>query len=170
MANAFQEIRTHKDVVKLGDMYEKVKAKLSSVKEKAEIAAGRAIHASETVGTAFGFGWARGRYADEKGEWEMMGLPPDLTVGVLGLGFSFLGLTGKYDDHVAAIGTGAASAFATVKGIEMGAASASSKAPGHRYNAPGGPRPTTAGTRQVGEGAAGRAWAPGQRRETVNAP
>jgi hypothetical protein len=155
MANKLKEIRTHKDVQQVVSLLERTKHQLALVKEQATIAAGRAIHASESIATSFGFGYARGRYAEPNGEWEMMGLPPDLTVGVLGLGTSFLGLFGKYDDHVAAIGTGAISAFATVKGMEMGdAAQKADKTPATKgsFNS----RPATSG-----------AWKPG--RSTVNA-
>jgi hypothetical protein len=147
------DIKSHKDVKKVVEKLARAEGTISRVKAKATEAAGEAITTGESVVTSFGFGYARGRFADDKGDWEVWGLPPDLTAGVVAKLMAFTGLFGKYDEHVHAVGTGALCSYGTVKGIELGQAAAEAK-------------PATKGVRPQVGAASRRPWAPQQQQRT----
>lgn len=98
---------------------ENARNRLRRGKEKAEEMAGQVLQTVEVAGSAFALGYARGRLS-EGGEWKMAGVDPELLAGVAFHGLGFLGLFGKYGEHVHNVGDGALAAYAAMKGLDLG--------------------------------------------------
>ncbi len=77
----------------------RAKNAMGRVREKAEEAIGSGIEVAEVGGTAFGFGYANGRWGGDDGEVKMFGLPVDLGVGIALTGVAMFGGFGKYGEH-----------------------------------------------------------------------
>jgi len=104
--------------------YESFKKKAAAAKEYAEERAGIIIQSGLTVGTAFGMGWARGRWDEGvEDDFTFIGVPVDLGLGLAGHLLAFMGVFGKWGDNIHAVSNGALSAYAVVQGLEMGAES-----------------------------------------------
>ena len=113
---------------KWDEMARKVKSAkgtLARYKEQAEKTAETVMVTAETTGSAFVASYARGRYADEDGRFEVAGIAPDLAAGVAFNIMGFAGALGQYDAHAHAVGNGLLSAYASYKGMEIGAQHAS---------------------------------------------
>lgn len=109
------------EVQKLVETTERAKASVSRMKEKAEATMGVALGAMEVSASSFGFGYARGRFADAQGEFAVLGVPPDLLAGVALHGLGFLGAFGKkYSEHAHNLANGALASFLSTKGVQFG--------------------------------------------------
>lgn len=124
---------------------ESAKNRLRRGKEKAEEMAGQVLQTVEVAGSAFALGYARGRLSGDDGEWKMAGVDPELLAGVAFHGLGFLGLFGKYSEHVHNVGDGSLAAYAALKGIDLGASKNKTSSAGLM--------PRTAGVAQMGQGA-----------------
>ncbi len=100
----------------------RAKAQVANIKEKAEETMQTAKCAVETVGTAFGFGYLRGRMTDpaDPESFSVMGVEPDLLAGVALHAVGFLGGFGKYSEDAHNVANGALSSYAVTKGVEIG--------------------------------------------------
>ena len=135
----------------------RAKNAMGRVREKAEEAIGSGIEVAEVGGTAFGFGYANGRWGGDDGEVKMFGVPVDLGVGIALTGLSMFGGFGKYGEHGINVGAGAIASYAYRAGHQLGSdaaqdssSSSTSKAAfappaGARGAMRGAPAPTTAG-------------------------
>lgn len=117
--------------------------RIKAMKDKATEAMGTALTSFETTGTAFGFGYLRGRMTDMADEesFKIFGIPPDLLVGIGGHVLAFAGAFGKYDEHAHAIANGSLASFATFSGLEFGTKDRqeSGEGPPHRVLSSGSP-------------------------------
>lgn len=96
---------------------ERLKHRAKSVAKKGEHAMGKVLEMGETAGTAFALGLLNGYH----GPVTVAKVPLEVLLAAgCSLG-GFLGLAGKHSDHLNAIGNGALSAFAVVKGVQIGA-------------------------------------------------
>ena len=85
------------------------------IAEKADEAVGTVVQTAEVGLTAFGFGWAKGRY----GSVELMGVPADLLGGLVLHGLGFVS-GGRYHEHLHNLGDGAIASYATTLGFGIG--------------------------------------------------
>ena len=108
------------EVQKLVESAERAKASASRLKAKASETMGIALGAMEVSGAAFGFGYARGRFATTDGEFAIVGVPPDLLAGVVLHGLGFLGTFDKYSEHAHNLANGALASYLTTKGVQFG--------------------------------------------------
>ena len=97
-------------------------------------AAKRGIHIAETLGASFGFAWLQARFEKSSpGLVAPLGVPIDLlagaglTIGSLGLSLAGVDL-GGWEDHMAAVGTGAFAVYTAKLGVDMGVKSAAAAA------------------------------------------
>jgi len=109
-----------KELEKVLTAAERAKARVAKMQAKAAETMGIALGAMEVSGTAFGFGYARGRFADEQGAFEIMGIPPDLLAGVALHGLGFLGGFGRYSEHAHHMANGALASYLTTQGVKFG--------------------------------------------------
>jgi hypothetical protein len=101
---------------------EAFKARLATMREKGQEQIGHAFQAVEVAGTAFAFGFARGKMGDENGDLDVLGIPAS-GAAFLGLhALGFLGVFGKHAEHVHNVADGAGAEYAAVAGMRMGAA------------------------------------------------
>lgn len=122
--------------------YERTKARMASMKAKAEEALGEAVATVETVGAGFLGAYGRGRFG-EGGRWEVAGVEATLAAGVILHATGFLGLFGRYDEHAHNIGNGLLTEYAVTKGYELGV-EAKQGTSGIRELGPGGVRHSSA--------------------------
>lgn len=103
------------------EQYEKLKARVASMKEKGQEALGHVLQTVEVGGTSFAFGFMRGKMGDQNGDLDVVGVPASLgtAVGMHVLGF--LGIFGKHSEHAHNIGDGAVAEYAAVAGMRLGA-------------------------------------------------
>lgn len=91
--------------------------KLKSVRKEGEHVVEKVLRTAETSGTAFALGMVNGYH----GPVTIAKMPLEL---LLAGGFElagYFGLAGKHSDHLNNIGDGALSAYAVVKGVQIGA-------------------------------------------------
>jgi hypothetical protein len=98
----------------------RAKSAMGRVREKAEEAIGSGIEVAEVGGTAFGFGYANGRWGGDEGEVKVFGLPVDLGIGVALTGVAMFGGFGKYAEHGVNVGAGAIASYAYRAGHQLG--------------------------------------------------
>lgn len=98
----------------------RAKSAMGRVREKAEEAIGSGIEVAEVGGTAFGFGYANGRWGGDEGEVKVFGLPVDLGVGIAMTGVAMFGGFGKYAEHGVNVGAGAIASYAYRAGHQLG--------------------------------------------------
>jgi hypothetical protein len=98
----------------------RAKSAMGRVREKAEEAIGSGIEVAEVGGTAFGFGYANGRWGGDEGEVKVFGLPVDLGVGIAMTGVAMFGGFGKYGEHGVNVGAGAIASYAYRAGHQLG--------------------------------------------------
>lgn len=102
---------------KLAERGERAMATVKKVKKEAEHVMEKVLRTGETTATSFGFGLLNGYH----GPVTVAKIPLELVVaGVTELG-GYIGLAGKHSDHLNNIGDGALSAFAVIKGVQIGA-------------------------------------------------
>lgn len=109
----------------LKEQFERMKANAARMREKAAETVETGIQTVEVVGSTFGFGVLRGRYADpDTGEWEIMGVPPDLLAGIALHGAAllggFAGQRGDFAMHAHNLGDGALASYFFTKGAQLG--------------------------------------------------
>jgi hypothetical protein len=104
----------------------RAKSAMGRVREKAEEAIGSGIEVAEVGGTAFGFGYANGRWGGDGGEVKVFGVPVDLGVGIALTGVSMFGGFGKYGEHGINVGAGAIASYAYRSGHQLGSDAAQS--------------------------------------------
>jgi hypothetical protein len=108
------------------DALSRAKHAMARIREKSEEAIGSGIEVAEVGGTAFGFGWANGKWGGDDGELKMFGIPVDLGVGIALTGVSMFGGFGRYGEHGVNVGAGAIASYAYRTGYQLGSESASS--------------------------------------------
>lgn len=106
----------------MASKFEAFKARIAKMRERGEEQLGHALQAVEVTGTAFGFGFMRGKMGDENGDLDIMGIPASMGAFVVGHALGFLGVFGKHDEHAHNIADGAGAEYAAVAGMRMGAA------------------------------------------------
>lgn len=90
---------------------------LKTVRKEGEHVVEKVLRTAETSGTAFALGMVNGYH----GPITIAKMPLELLLaGGLELA-GYFGLAGKHSDHLNNIGDGALSAFAVVKGVQLGA-------------------------------------------------
>lgn len=97
------------------DKAERMIARAKAISEKSEEAVGQVIQSTEIVGAAFAAGAVKGRF----GNVEVMGVPADLGVAVLGHGLAFMG-GGKYKEHLHNLADGVLASYMTTLGAGIG--------------------------------------------------
>jgi len=105
------------------EQLERLKARANSMKEKATETMGQVLQTAEIGGTAFVFGYLRGRMGDDNGDLVVAGVPVGLGTGILLHLAGFAGLFGKHDEHAHNLGDGAVSEYLAVLAMRMGAES-----------------------------------------------
>jgi len=100
---------------KYREMAERAMNRARGIAEKADSAVGTVVQTAEVGITAFGFGWAKGRY----GSVELMGVPADLLSGLVLHGLGFVS-GGKYHEHLHNLADGAIASYATTLGFQIG--------------------------------------------------
>lgn len=87
---------------------DKTKQRATKAREKAEEKAGEMINVLEAAGAAGAMGYARGKFEQADGSWNVPGTKIDieLAVGLAGVGAVFFDLFGKYDEHVLSASNG----------------------------------------------------------------
>ena len=95
------------------------KGSLKRARDKARETMGEVVQTMEAGTAAFGFGWARGRYATE-GELEVFGVPVDLATGLGLKALAFAEQFDRYDQDASAFGQGALDAWLTSQGVRFG--------------------------------------------------
>lgn len=95
---------------------------IENMREKAEEVAAETLSTVTTVGTAFGFAYARGRWGDDKDELRVLDVPLELVVGAVAKGVGFFGGLGKYSSLAQGVGNGALCAYVTILGFDLGLA------------------------------------------------
>lgn len=104
-------------LTRMADRAEGLQKRLANVKKQTEHTVGKVVRTMETGGMAFGLGLANGRY----GSTEIAGMPLELLAGA-GLNIAgYLGLGGKYSDHLNNLGDGALASYLTILGVQTGA-------------------------------------------------
>lgn len=100
--------------------YERLKARVETLKEKGQEAIGSVLQTAEVAGTAFAFGFMRGKMADVEGNLDVVGIPASLGASIALHGLGFLGVFGKHSEHAHNLGDGAIAEYAAVAGMRMG--------------------------------------------------
>lgn len=109
-----------KNLRELADKGYRAISRLSSLQAKAQEQMGQAIAALEISASAFGFGYARGYWAQPGQDVEIMGIPIDLAGGMIGHAFALFGGLGRYKDDAHNIANGALASYVTTMGLKMG--------------------------------------------------
>ncbi len=102
------------------DALSRAKHSIARVREKAETAIGQGIEVAEVGATAFGFGYANGRWGGDEGEIKVFGLPVDLGTGIALTGLAMFGGFGKYAEHGVNVGAGAIASYGYRTGYQLG--------------------------------------------------
>jgi hypothetical protein len=110
---------TSTSVKSLYSKLQNAQGRLASVKEKAEATLGVVLTGAEMTGSAFGMTYSNERFGN--GELKVMGVPVDLSAGLLLHMGGLLGGLGKYSEHGHAIANGLLASFACRKAATMGA-------------------------------------------------
>lgn len=107
---------------KLGEAYQKLKARYAGVEEKANAAMRHVVQTSQVGIGAFAVGAVRGRF----GEVSVLGVPVDLLGGV---GLHVLGFVGggRYEEAAHNFGDGVLAGYLTTLGASIGAKWAAQK-------------------------------------------
>lgn len=126
--------------------YEKLKARVASLKEKSTEALGQVLQTVEVGGSAFAFGFMRGKMGDDNGELDVVGIPASLGAGVLLHGMGFLGLFGKHSEHAHNLGDGAIAEYGAIAGMRMGNARSANPGVKRIAGTSGGRRPAISGS------------------------
>lgn len=100
--------------------YERLKARVETLKEKGQEALGSVLQSAEVGGAAFAFGFMRGKMADTDGNLDVVGIPASLGASIALHGLGFLGVFGKHSEHAHNLGDGALAEYAAVAGMRMG--------------------------------------------------
>lgn len=103
------------------EQYEKLKARVASMKEKGQEALGHVLQTVEVGGTSFAFGFMRGKMGDQNGDLDVVGVPASLGTGAAMHVLGFLGIFGKHSEHAHNIGDGAIAEYGAVAGMRLGA-------------------------------------------------
>lgn len=104
-------------LVKAQGRIEALHNKVKNIRKEGEHIVEKVLRTGETAGMAFGLGALNGYH----GPITVMKMPLELLLaGCLELG-GYLGLAGKHSDHLNNLGDGALSAYAVVKGVQIGA-------------------------------------------------
>jgi hypothetical protein len=111
---------TSQSLSKAREYADRMREKMSKIREHAEEAVGNGIQVTEVGGTAFAFGYANGRWGED-GEIKVLGIPVDLGVGFALTGIAMFGGLGKYGEHGVNVGSGALAAYAYRSGYQLGA-------------------------------------------------
>jgi hypothetical protein len=111
---------TSQSLSKAREYADRMREKMSKIREHAEEAVGNGIQVTEVGGTAFAFGYANGRWGED-GEIKVLGIPVDLGVGFALTGVAMFGGLGKYGEHGVNVGSGALAAYAYRSGYQLGA-------------------------------------------------
>lgn len=106
----------------MASKYEALKTKLANWKEKGQETLGSVLQTVEVGGTAFAFGFMRGKMGDTNGDLDVVGVPASLGTGILMHGLGFMGVFGKHSEHAHNVGDGAIAEYAAVQGMRMGRA------------------------------------------------
>lgn len=121
---------SHSQIKEMKNFVERTKARLEKVKEQTAEAMAQVVQTTEIGATAFGFGFARGRYGDITLPF---GIPIDLGAGVVLHALAFMGAAGaKYDEHLHNFGDGALASYLTFLGASFGGAKLT-KSAGEQY-------------------------------------
>lgn len=112
---------SQREVKKTMELNERLKRRLSSLKDESQAAVQAGIRTGATMGTAFGVAYIEQRYPDKN---TVFGVDLSLLLGVAGTAAGAFGWAGRdkqTNDLVEAAGLGGLAAFASKKGGEMGA-------------------------------------------------
>lgn len=82
--------------------------------------AGQTIQTLEVQAAAFGFGFARGYWAEPGKDLSLLGIPADLAAGIGGHGLALFGNLGKYKEDFHNLSDGALASYFTTLGLKMG--------------------------------------------------
>lgn len=87
---------------------DRTKNSASKAKEKAQEKAGEMISVMEAAGAAGAMGYARGKFEQADGSWNVPGTKIDMELAIAlgGIGAVFFDLFGKYDEHVLSASNG----------------------------------------------------------------
>lgn len=107
---------TRQDLEALKEKAKRAQTTVRNAKEMIAEQVGHVVRTAEVGGAAFAFGVANGY----TGGVEVLGIPLDLGLGVLGHVGGFL-VGGDVSNHVHSISDGAIASYATVSGIGIGA-------------------------------------------------
>ncbi len=102
---------------------------IKNLRRAAEVQGKQIVRTLEIQATAFGFGFARGYFADPGKDLAILGVPVDVAVGLAGHGVAFLGLMGKAKDDTHNIADGALASYGTTLGLKLGVEAKSKSTP-----------------------------------------
>ncbi len=99
----------------------RLKGQMQRIKLRAKDQMENALTTAATVGTGLALGYARGRMSEGRDDdFEVAGVPIDVLAGVSMLGLSYFGAFGQYEKVGLAVGNGALTSYAVLKGVELG--------------------------------------------------
>lgn len=99
-----------------------LQAKIARAKEKTEGALQHGLALVEVAGACGLAGYLNTKMG-ENGEYQIRGVPADLLVGIGAHAAAFLGMAGKYDEHLHNLANGAIAAYAYRAGAAAAAQS-----------------------------------------------
>lgn len=140
-------------VGKMQEQLSRARTTIASIKEKATEAMREGKAYLEVDGTAFLFGYLRGRMTDPADEdsFKVAGLAPDLLAGAAIATIGFLGAFDKYSEDAHNVARGALASYATVQGVQFGVEAREAKGEGTGVLPIGTPGVGTRGSgRQIG--------------------
>jgi hypothetical protein len=109
---------TEEQLTRWKQQAQSMKDKISKYREKADLIVERAVQTVEIGASAFGMGVLMGKVKDH--EVSVLGVPVDLGVG-LGLNLlGYLGVGGKYVDHLHNLGNGSLAHYLGKVGFKVG--------------------------------------------------
>jgi hypothetical protein len=116
MASHAKYALTKTEMKSAGQRLHSLKKRIEGIKNHTEKTVEKVIRTAEVSGTAFGIGVLNGK----TGGVEIMGVPLELSAGIVLNVLSYMGAAGKMSDHVGNIGDGALASFATMEGVKIG--------------------------------------------------
>lgn len=111
---------SHRNLRELADKGLSAIARMQKIRDRASEQMGHVVQTLEVSASAFGFGFARGAWAQPGQDVAIMGIPIDLAAGLAGHAVALFGGLGRYADDTHNLADGALASYATALGLRMG--------------------------------------------------
>lgn len=104
----------------LAEKGQRALARMANMRSAIEQQVGHVVRSIEVNVAAFGFGFARGYYAQPGKDLTVLGVPVDLAAGFAGHTLALMGFAGPWSNDVHALSDGSTASYFTTLGLKVG--------------------------------------------------